>query len=169
MAVLNVNNKEKKILLKNLQRLYAETVEEKKQRVALIKKIEKSMQQIKPRSAKNKGAAFQKEICGLIADILGIEFNNADDNCEIHSREMGLSGADVVVRGDARKRFGYGIECKNSNAISLPAWVRQAKENAIDGQWLLFIKSALLESGPVVVMPLDEFEELARYYQGARK
>lgn len=161
MPVLNLNGKEKTVILKQLQMLGDETMDEKKARIALVRKVERSMQRIKPRSAKNKGAGFQKEVCELISKITGVKFDNSDDSCEIHSREMGLSGSDVVLRGAARERFKYGIECKNANSVSLPEWVRQARENAIDENWLLFIKSPLIDGGPVVVMPIEEFSELA--------
>lgn len=162
MPVLNLNGKEKKVILKQLHILGDETFEEKKERIALAKKVERSLRRIKPRSAKSKGAGFQKEICELVAGILGIEFDNADDSCEVHSREMGLSGSDVVLRGVARIKFGYGIECKNANTVSLPEWIRQARENAIDGKWLLFIKSPMVEGGPVVVMSVDEFQAIMK-------
>jgi hypothetical protein len=73
---------------------------------------------------------------------------------------MGLSGSDVVLRGAAREKFGYGVECKNANTVCLPEWIRQARENAIDGKWLLFVKSPVVEGGPVVVMPIDEFQAI---------
>ena len=124
-------------------------------------KIKRSIKQIKPRSAKDKGATWQKSVCELISRIIGLPFDNQDDNCSIHSRTMGCSGSDVELRGEARKRFPFGVECKNSNQISLPDWCRQAKSNAIDGRWLLFIKSAKLEEN-VVVMTTDVFEEVMK-------
>lgn len=123
----------------------------------LLKKLSRSMKQIKPRSAKNKGASWQKEMCEMISRITGVAFNQQDDACEIHSREMGLSGADIIVRGNARSLFDLDPECKNCTSISLPEWVRQAKSNAKDGKWVIFVKSPKLEEN-VAILSVGQFE-----------
>ncbi len=136
---------------------------ETKENVKLIKRIEKSLKPIKPRSAKNKGLDWQKEVCSIISNITGIEYNQQSDDCEIHSRESGLNGVDVILRGEAKKRFPFCIECKNSKTISLPDWVRQAESNCDDlDNWLLCIKSPLLPMKKVVVMAMSRFEDLMK-------
>ncbi len=154
--VLTLNADEKKKIIALLRS------ENTKANEKLAKRIEKSMQKIKPRSAKQKGLDWQKEICAMISRITGIEYNQQSDDCPIHSRESGLNGTDVILRGEAKKKFPFCIECKNANAISLPEWIRQAESNCDDlDNWLLFIKSKLLPMHRVVVMPLSKFEILA--------
>lgn len=161
--ILDVNTKEKEMIADALD---AMTVSSKGAKLSaesakLCAKVRRSMKKIKPRSAKNKGADFQKTVCSFIADILGIPFDNTDDGCLIHSRTMGCSGSDVELRGEARSRFPFGIECKNTNTLSVPEWIRQAASNAIDGRWLLFIKSARLDEN-VVIMKMDTFKEICK-------
>ncbi len=155
-----INDKEKQFLLKILQDAKADTNAEKKMLAALINRVTKTGR-IKPRSAKQKGLDWQKEVCALVSDITGIEYNQQDDTCEIHSRESGLNGTDVILRGKAKEKFPFSIECKNCKTISLPDWVRQAESNcdALDN-WLLFIKSPVLPCKKVVVLAFSKFREI---------
>lgn len=155
--MLTLNKGEKEKIIKLLQK-----DGDTKANSLLIKRIEKSMIPIKPRSAKNKGLEWQKEVCSIISRITGIAYDQQSDDCEIHSRESGLSGVDVVLRGRAKKAFPYAVECKNCNSISLPEWVRQAEANSDDlDNWLLFIKSPVLPMKKVVVMAASRFEKIA--------
>lgn len=155
--MLNFNKAEKQFLIKLLQK------DKSKTSLKLQKRIENSMKQIKPRSAKNKGAAWQKEIAEFVSRITEIPYNQQDDNCLIHAREMGLSGVDVILRGKARELFPYDIECKNCNNISLPEWIRQAENNCTElNNWLLFIKSPAVTAKKIVVLSLSKFEEIMR-------
>ena len=154
-VIVNLSNKEKDIIIDALSKL------DSKQSIALSKKIERSKKQIKPRSAKNKGSSYQKKVCEYISQITNIPLIKGDE-CLIQSRGMGQQGTDVVLYGKARKLFPYGIECKNCNTISLPLWVKQAKANAIDGKYLLFIKSALLEDEIVVMRTKDFLNEMGK-------
>ena len=150
--ILTLSNDEKKHIIRLLQN------EDTKASQKLVKRIEKSMQKIKPRSAKNKGMEWQKEVCAIISQITGIEYNQQDDNCLIHSRESGLNGVDVILRGEAKNKFPFCVECKNENKISLPEWTRQAENNCDDlNNWILFVKSPVLPARKVVVIPLDRF------------
>jgi hypothetical protein len=118
--------------------------------------MEKSMN---PRSAKNKGARLQKWVCQKIADIFDIEFDNQDDQCLIHSREMGQSGTDIILRGDIYNKFPYAIECKNTEKLSLYPTIEQAKNNTQLGQdWLIVHKKN--RSEPIVIMDWEAFEKL---------
>lgn len=156
-------NKEESEFVKNLL-LYCknsfESDTNKNKIEKLIKRIERAETPIKPRSAKNKGLEWQKEICSFISGLIGIEYDQKSDDCLIHSRESGLSGTDVVLRGKAKELFPYSVECKNCKSISLPEWIRQADSNSDNGNWILFVKSPLLESKKVVVMSMESFEKL---------
>lgn len=146
--ILEITEKERQWLLDNLKG--------SKEAEAIRRKAEK-VHKIKPRSAKNKGLGWQKEIAELVSRITGFSYNQGDDDCLIHSRESGLNGTDVILRGKAKEIFDYAIECKASENISLPDWVRQAKQNSVNDNWLLFVKNRNL--GKMAIMPLDTFEK----------
>lgn len=113
---------------------------------------------ISPSSAKAKGRSFQQWVCQQISDLLDIPWG-ADEL--IASREMGQSGTDVRLIGEAAKRFPYAIECKWQETWSLPAWIKQAKSNQKKGtDWLLFAKRS--RESPIVVMEADHFFKLLR-------
>ena len=115
---------------------------------------------IKIRSAKDKGMRLQKWVCQKIAKILGIEYNSQDDQCLIHSRTCGLSGVDIILRGEAIKRFPYSIECKSSEKLNLLGTIRQAKSNQVDGtDWLIVYKRKAFKK-PIVIMDWDAFQNL---------
>lgn len=155
--MLNLSKAEKKHIIELLKK------DDTRININLIKRIENSMKQIKPRSAKNKGAAWEKETAACISRITGIDYDQQDDNCLIHAREMGLSGVDVILRGKARELFPFDVECKNCNNISLPAWIKQAEGNCTElNNWLLFIKSPVLSCKKAVVMSFTKFEEVLK-------
>lgn len=117
------------------------------------------MARIKIRSAKNKGMRLQKWVCEQIARIAGIAFDNQDDACEIHSRECGLSGVDVILRGGASKLFPFSVECKSTEKWSVMQAVEQAKTNTRQGtDWLLVMKKN--HSEPVVVLDAKVFFDI---------
>lgn len=130
----------------------------RKKWLSLAERFGRSCSTIKPRSAKNKGATWQKDIAEELSLITEIPFDNQDDQSEILCRTMGCSGVDIILRGEALKRFPFGIEAKNQNSISLPDWSRQAESNSLNGKWMLFIKSALLEE-PLVAFPMRLLRE----------
>lgn len=155
--MLNLNKSEKEKIIKLLQK-----DEDTKANRNLIKRIENSMKTIKPRSAKNKGLDWQKEVCDFVSRVTGIPYDQKNDNCDIHSRESGLNGTDVILRGKAKEAFPFSIECKNCKNISLPEWTRQAESNCDQlDNWLLFVKSPVLSMKKVVIIPLSKFEEIA--------
>jgi hypothetical protein len=113
---------------------------------------------IKPRSAKNKGLSWQKEVCAFIANMLGFVYDQQDDDCLIHSRESGLSGCDVILRGEAKSRFNFAIECKAVESMHLGDWISQARSNAGEGQWMLFVKNKRV--GKIVCMDIDTLRQI---------
>lgn len=153
--MVNLNKAETQIIINLLKK----DGEEKNQK--LISRLERSIKQIKPRSAKNKGMEWQKEVCEIIGRLTNIQYIQADDCCEIHSRESGLNGVDIILRGKAKERFPYCVECKNSKKLSVPEWVKQAESNSDrETNWLLAVKSPMLSCKKVVIMPMGEFEKL---------
>lgn len=128
----------------------------------LIKKFERAEKTIKVSSRKGKGRGLQYWVCERIGKMFGIEFVQSDDNCLIHSREMGQHGTDIVLRGEVYKKFPFDIECKSCESLSIPDWIRQAKENnkKEDRDWLVVFKKHTLGSEPFVIMGWECFEKM---------
>lgn len=125
----------------------------------LAKKVEKARQKIKVSSAKGKGRNLQQKVCRDIAKFLGIVYNQSDDNCDVHSREMGQKGADVILRGEARRKFPFSIECKASENLDLVGTINQAKNNEADNaHWLIVHKKKCLPN-PIVILDWNVFLE----------
>ena len=115
------------------------------------------MGRIKIRSAKAKGRNLQNWVAKKISCLLGIPFANQDDEALIASRQMGQAGTDVILRGEALKKFPFSIECKSCEQWNIPAFIKQAKKNTIKGtNWLLFLKRKSLKS-PIVVLDANLF------------
>jgi hypothetical protein len=116
----------------------------------------KSMGKINVHSAKAKGRRLQQWVCEQISNLLDIQWGT---DCLIASREMGQSGTDVRLIGEALKQFPFSIECKYQETWSVPAFIQQAKENQKeDTDWLLFMKRN--REKPVVVMDAEAFFKL---------
>jgi len=108
------------------------------------------------KSRKAKGRKFQQWIATKISDITGIKSGKDE---LIESREMGQSGVDIKLYGKALELFPFSIEAKRCERVSLPTWIKQAKQNLTEGtSWLLFFKRS--REDPVVIMDADYFFEL---------
>lgn len=149
--------------------LYGQDMESTNQRAKrekecerLIKKFERAEKTIKVSSRKGKGRGLQYWVCERIAKMFGIEFVQSDDNCLVHSREMGQHGTDIIVRGEIYNKFPFDIECKSCESLSIPDWIRQAKENnkKENRDWLVVFKKHTLGSEPFVIMGWECFEKM---------
>jgi hypothetical protein len=128
--------------------------------IKIIKKLKNANRQIKPSSAKAKGRNLQYLICQKIAEKFNIEYNQSDDNCLIHSREMGQHGTDIILRGEVYNKFPFDIECKNQENISLIDWIKQSKNNQKENRcWAVIIKNKKL-SNPIICLDFDDFLNL---------
>lgn len=134
----------------------------KKECERLIKKFQRAEKKIKVSSAKGKGRSLQYWVCERIAKMFGIDFDQSDDNCLIHSREMGQHGTDIIVRGNIYKDFPFDIECKSCESLSVPEWVRQARENnkKENRDWLVVFKKQTIGGEPLVIMEWKTFEKI---------
>lgn len=127
----------------------------------LIKKLERAEKRITTSSAKAKGRSLQYWVCERIAEIFGVEFNQSNDNCLIHSREMGQHGTDIILRGEIYKKFPFDIECKNCENLSIVDWVNQARANKKDDRdWLVVFKKKAIGSTPLILMEFGTFEKI---------
>lgn len=117
---------------------------------------------IKISSRKAKGRNLQKWVCNKIANIFGIDYRQEDDDCPLHSREMGQSGVDIILRGELNKLFPYSIECKSSEKLSLKKTIKQVKLNQKkDTDWLIVYKHKGIKK-PIVIMDWEAFEYLIK-------
>ena len=77
----------------------------------------------------------------------------------VQSRQMGMSGTDIILRGTVYEDFPFDIEAKNTEKVSLYQFIEQAKSNTKEGRnWLLFHKKNY--SDPVVIMDAEAFFKL---------
>ncbi len=61
--------------------------------------------------------------------------------------------------GKAKKMFPYSVEIKRQETISLPSWIKQAKDNQLKGtNWLLIYKRS--REKPVVIIDAEVFFKL---------
>lgn len=136
------------------------TAGEKAMAERIEKRFKRSQTRIAVSSAKSKGREFQKAIATKISELIKMPYDQADDDCLIHSREMGQHGVDIVLRGKAGKLFPFSVECKNSEQLSLPEFIRQASANSTaERPWLLAIKNKRIPD-PIVVLDWETFEAI---------
>ena len=115
---------------------------------------------IKTSSAKAKGRRLQQWIAKRISDITGLPYGKDE---VIESREMGQSGVDVKLYGDAKEMFPFSVEAKAQETWSIPAWIKQAKDNQLkDTDWLLFATKNHFDK--VVIMDADVFFDIYEQY-----
>lgn len=128
------------------------------QKKSILKKLNKK--RIKTSSAKAKGRNLQKWVCGEIAELIGIEYDQQDDNCLIHSREMGQHGNDIILREEVFKKFPFSIECKNTEKFNIRESINQAIKNTKkDTSWMVIYKYNGLKI-PVVIIDWNTFKEI---------
>ena len=98
---------------------------------------EKKKKSISISSRKGKARRLQKWIAEKVSNLLNIPWGPDE---LIASREMGQSGVDIRLVGDALKLFPWSVEAKNQERFSVPDWIEQAKSNKIEGtEWLLIV------------------------------
>lgn len=125
-----------------------------------IKKIDKELKPISVSSRKAKGRNLQMKVCSLFSEKMDIPYDQSDDECLIHSREMGQHGTDIILRGEAGKRFPFSIECKNQEKLNLNSAILQAKENlGKDKEWIVIHK----KNGTEIFCTLD-FKTFLKYF-----
>jgi hypothetical protein len=108
---------------------------------------------MKTSSAKDKGRRLQKLIAAKISELIDLPHGKDQP---IESRPMGQSGCDIRLDAEARKRFPFSIEAKNSETWSLNATIKQCQDNcAEDMNWLVVLSKNRFK--PIVVLDLDLF------------
>ena len=111
---------------------------------------------ITTRSAKNKGARFQKYVAARVSDLLNMPYGK--DEC-IQSRIMGGTSVDIVLIGPARIEFPWSCECKADESFNLKSWIRQASTNILEHtQWIVLFKKNRFK--PAVCFDIEVFNRL---------
>lgn len=107
-------------------------------------------------SAKAKSRRLQNWVAEKISEITGYPWGYDE---VIAPREMGQSGVDIRLVGDARKLFPFSVEAKNQEKWSIPSWIKQAESNCYeDTDWLLVVKKN--RKNPIVIMDAEVFFSL---------
>jgi hypothetical protein len=161
MKSINLDRKEIHIILEEFENSRRCTGDEGTSELkGIIKKFHRALTPIKIASRKGKGRELQKWVCERISELIRIPYNQQDDACLIHSREMGQAGCDIILRGEALKKFPFAIECKSSESLSLTEAIQQAQAN--QGKiwtWLVIHKRKAFKE-PIVIMEWQTFEDL---------
>lgn len=107
-------------------------------------------------SAKDKARRIQNWTAQKISELIGLPWGYDEP---IAPREMGQSGVDIRLVGEARKLFPWSVECKWQEKWSVLAWIKQAKDNCYEGtNWLLVLRKNRHE--PVIVLDAEVFFDL---------
>jgi len=110
-------------------------------------------------SNKAKGRNLQKWVCERLSFISGIPWGREDEK-EIQSRPMGQQGVDIILRGEAAKRFPFSFECKSGESFQLVQTVFQARNNQVKKRPWIIIHRRKKFKNPLVMMDWTTFEWL---------
>ena len=157
---VNLSTEERELLIEALDTWSAGSGDKAASR--LISKLEKAGNRKAISSAKGKGRGLQMWVCGRIAGLLGTTFDQSDDQCEIHSREMGQHGNDIILRGSAFKKLPISFECKSQENLNMTDSVQQAKDNLGKAKaWVLVHRRKTIPD-TLVTMTWDTMEQFYR-------
>lgn len=116
-------------------------------------------------SRKAKARRCQQWAAKKISDLLNIPWGKDEF---ISSREMGQTGPDIRLVGEARELFPWSVEAKWQETWNVPAAIRQAKENQMNStDWLLVLKKN--HHDYITVLDAEVFFDLLRLIPGRRK
>lgn len=155
---ITLDKKEVEYIINNL--VYTTAASSKEKQEKIIKKMERLLKPIKISSRKQKGRSLQKWVCQQVAKLFGIEYDQQDDQCPIHSREMGQSGVDIILRSPVKEVFPFAIECKSGEHLNLLQTMKQAKKNTGNElDWIIVYKKKAFNT-PIAIMDWDCFYKI---------
>jgi hypothetical protein len=134
----------------------------------IVDKLRRSQKRITVASAKAKGRNLQYEVGQALAEALGFSWSPLGDESEIASRPMGQRGADVILRGEARRLLKLAIECKAVKSFSFKSAMEQAKANAGEGE-LPVVMHRPFKDQVYAIFSLSDFIVLLKELVGFRK
>jgi hypothetical protein len=112
---------------------------------------------MKTASAKAKSRRLQTWVAKKIGELTLLPVGK---DCDIESRPMGQSGADIRLSEKARELFPFTTECKNTEKWELPKAIRQCKANLYPNtDWLIFFdkNDCKDHKSPIVVLDAAVF------------
>lgn len=98
-----------------------------------------------------KGKKFQKEVAADIRRILGF----SETDC--WSNHGGKTEPDIQLSDQAKCFFPYHLECKDHRKLQMPAWLRQAEEEAAPRMTPTVVFKIHNKSKKWIVLPLEDF------------
>ena len=110
---------------------------------------------MKPQSAKNKGRTLQKYVISRLVDELEIHPE------DVESRSMGAGGEDIIMSREARYKFPFSVECKNTERLSLWSAWKQAEANCGNYHPLIVIKKN--RHKPLCVVDFETLLSIVKY------
>lgn len=120
--------------------------------------INKKKKPISIASRKNKGRKLQQLVAKKLSEITGLSYGKDE---LIASREMGQSGIDIRLIGEAKKLIPWSIECKWQEIWKILQWTKQAKINQLENtDWLLVVKKNNVD--PIVILDMEVFFNLIK-------
>ncbi|MFA7087521.1 MAG: hypothetical protein WC145_12710 [Aliarcobacter sp.] len=84
------------------------------------------------------------------------------DEGDILSTAMGQGGCDLYLSPAARERFPFGVECKRTEKLSIPAWWKQCSANAKVEKLNPMLIYRRSHEEALLVMRWDDFLEVVR-------
>lgn len=116
-------------------------------------------------SRKAKARVAQNWVAQKISNLTGYACGKDE---LISSREMGQSGVDIRLIGEAREDFSWSVEVKNQEKVNLYDAIKQAKDNQMNGtDWLVILKKN--KEDYVAVLDAEVFFDLLRLIPGRKK
>ena len=108
----------------------------------------------------SKARHLQQWVAAKIEEFTGLHVERDGD---IESRQMGQSGTDVILRGEALRLFPAAIECGSGESIQWLSKIRQVRENQRKKTaykfWLVFLKRKEFKT-PVVMLDAKTFFDM---------
>ena len=158
---LNLDTKDIQIIMDALEIYQNEKLGKKEASlVPLMKKLRNNAKTISVASRKSKGRNLQKFICQEISELIGTNYNQQDDQCLIHSREMGQAGIDIILRGNAIVEFPFSVEAKCSEGLNLLETYNQVLSNVVKGTDWMIVHQRKSIPETLCIISWDTFKKL---------
>ena len=138
-----------------------------------LKKLEELQTEIdasvKGKYRRQKGGQYERDIAKLFKEKFGITLSRTPMSGGFQKNKSGEDFRGDITNLDKSIDFKLSIECKNQKAWSLPAWIRQAEEDAPEGKYPVVIshRHRVVKEGKVetkaedfITLKLSDFLEI---------
>lgn len=115
-------------------------------------------------SRKAKARVAQNWVAQKISELIHMNWGKDES---IAPREMGQSGVDIRLVGEAKEQFPWSVEAKNQETWKVVAAIQQAKDNQMAGtDWLVFMKKNHHEY--IAILDAEVFFDILRLIHGKK-